>query len=397
MDSTEFNYLNLEFIFMGDKPDAAEVVRTALADRRLLGFVGGAVERENSTEVLAEVATVSEARDAVLYRIDAKGKLREGSRVTKLVHELKNSTGADYVLVDGDEIDGPTPDDDILGDLGATNELLHGATLKASELVLAAGFDDNQITVWNTDSGLMAMPTQPVFSPGIARSNRPFLSLARTGNVITATVEAKRPRRELYGPSLMMVLDLERQVILEPETDSPAEQRLRELDALLLGIDEQAVQLLDELVSDPLARDEAMGLLQRPVDLAGMKRFVALLGFDPRSVDYLTGRPIPEDRRVISTGGPFRSLRAALSEQEREATGLKRLLFRAGWNPQALIGSGALVLASGLGIHAVLAKSQKFAWLPKPARQLLMLAWYADGAFYLGKGIVDAAKAKRDF
>ena len=397
MDSTEFNYLNLEFIFMGDKPDAAEVVRTALADRRLLGFVGGAVERENSTEVLAEVATVSEARDAVLYRIDAKGKLREGSRVTKLVHELKNSTEADYVLVDGDEIDGPTPDDDILGDLGATNELLHGATLKASELVLAAGFDDNQITVWNTDSGLMAMPTQPVFSPGIARSNRPFLSLARTGNVITATVEAKRPRRELYGPSLMMVLDLERQVILEPEADSPAEQRLKELDALLLGIDEQTVQLLDELVSDPLARDEALGLLQRPVDLAGMKRFVALLGFDPRSVDYLTGRPIPEDRRVISTGGPFRSLRAALSEQEREATGLKRVLFRAGWNPQALIGSGALVLASGLGVHAVLAKSQKFAWLPKPARQLLMLAWYADGAFYLGKGIVDAAKAKRDF
>ena len=397
MDSTEFNYLNLEFIFMGDKPDATEVVRTALADRRLLGFVGGAVERENSTEVLAEVATVSEARDAVLYRIDAKGKLREGSRVTKLVHELKNSTEADYVLVDGDEIDGPTPDDDILGDLGATNELLHGATLKASELVLAAGFDDNQITVWNTDSGLMAMPTQPVFSPGIARSNRPFLSLARTGNVITATVEAKRPRRELYGPSLMMVLDLERQVILEPETDSPAEQRLRELDALLLGIDEQAVQLLDELVSDPLARDEAMGLLQRPVDLAGMKRFVALLGFDPRSVDYLTGRPIPEDRRVISTGGPFRSLRAALSEQEREATGLKRVLFRAGWNPQALIGSGAFVLASGLGVHAVLAKSEKFAWLPKPARQLLMLAWYADGAFYLGKGIADAAKAKRDF
>jgi len=397
VDSTEFNYLNLEFIFMGDKPDAAEVVRTALADRRLLGFVGGAVERENSTEVLAEVATVSEARDAVLYRIDAKGKLREGSRVTKLVHELKNSTGADYVLVDGDEIDGPTPDDDILGDLGTTNELLHGATLKASELVLAAGFDDNQITVWNTDSGLMAMPTQPVFSPGIARSNRPFLSLARTGNVITATVEAKRPRRELYGPSLMMVLDLERQVILEPETDSPAEQRLRELDALLLGIDEQTVQLLDELVSDPLARDEALGLLRGRVDLAGMKRFVALLGFDPRSVDYLTGRPIPEDRRVISTGGPFRSLRAALSEQEREATGLKRVLFRAGWNPQALIGSGALVLASGLGIHAVLAKSQKFAWLPKPARQMLMLAWYADGAFYLGKGIVDAAKAKRDF
>lgn len=397
MDSTEFNYLNLEFIFMGDKPDAAEVVRTALADRRLLGFVGGAVERENSTEVLAEVATVSEARDAVLYRIDAKGKLREGSRVTKLVHELKNSTEADYVLVDGDEIDGPTPDDDILGDLGATNELLHGATLKASELVLAAGFDDNQITVWNTDSGLMAMPTQPVFSPGIARSNRPFLSLARTGNVITATVEAKRPRRELYGPSLMMVLDLERQVILEPETDSPAEQRLKELDALLLGIDEQTVQLLDELVSDPLARDETLGLLRRPVDLAGMKRFVALLGFDPRSVDYLTGRPIPEDRRVISTGGPFRSLRAALSEQEREATGLKRLLFRAGWNPQALIGSGAFVLASGLGIHAVLAKSEKFAWLPKPARQLLMFAWYADGAFYLGKGIVDAAKAKRDF
>ena len=93
MDSTEFNYLNLEFIFMGDKPDAAALIRTALADRRLLGFIGGAVEREHATEVMAEVATVSEARDAVLYRIDAKGKLREGSRVTKLVHELKNSTG----------------------------------------------------------------------------------------------------------------------------------------------------------------------------------------------------------------------------------------------------------------------------------------------------------------
>ncbi len=397
MDSSQFNHLNLEFIFMGDKPDAAEVVRTALADRRLLGFIGGVVEREFSTEVLAEVATVSEARDAVLYRIDAKGKLREGSRVTKLVHELKNSTDADYVLVDGDEIDGPTPDDDILGDLGATNELLHGATLKASELVLAAGFDDNQFTVWNTNAGLMAMPTQPVFSPGIARSNRPFLSLSRTGNVIMATVEAKRPRRELFGPSLTMVMDLDRQVILEPEADSPAALRLKELDALLLGIDDQTVELIDELISDTNARDEVLKLLQGPVDLASMKRFVALLGFDPRSVDYLTGRPIPEDHRVISTGGPFRSLRAALNEQEREATGLKRLLFRAGWNPQALIGSGALVLAAGVGMNALLAKSQKFAWLPKPARQLLMFAWYADGAFYLGKGILDAAKAKRDY
>lgn len=397
MDSSEFNYLNLEFIFMGDKPDAAEVVRTALADRRLLGFIGGAVERERSTEVLAEVATVSEARDAVLYRIDAKGKLREGSRVTKLVHELKNSTGANYVLVDGDEIDGPTPDDDILGDLGATNELLHGATLKASELVLAAGFDDNQITVWDTESGLMAMPAQPVFSPGISRSNRPFLSLTRTGNVIMATVEAKRPRGDLFGPALTMVLDLERQAILEPEADSPAASRLKELDGLLLGIGEETVELLDALISDPKAREEALALMHGPVDLASMKRFVALLGFDARSVDYLTGRPIPEDRRVISTGGPFRSLRAALNEQEREATGLKRVLFRAGWNPQALIGSGALVLASGIGVHALLAKSQKFAWLPKPARQLLMFAWYADGAFYLGKGIIDAARAKRDF
>jgi len=26
-----------------------------------------------------------------------------------------------------------------------------------------------------------------------------------------------------------------------------------------------------------------------------------------------------------------------------------------------------------------------------------MFAWYADGAFYLDKGIIDAARAKRDF
>jgi len=397
VDSSEFNYLNLEFIFMGDKTDATQTVRTALADRRLLGFIGGAVERENSTEVLAEVATVSEARDAVLYRIDANSKLREGSRVTKLVHELKNSTGADYVLVDGDEIDGPTPDEEILGELGATNELLHGATLKASELVLAAGFDDNKITVWNSDAGLMAMPEYPVFSPSISRANRPFLSLTRTGNVITATIEAKRGRQDIFGPALSMVLDLERQVILQPAADTTAATRLAELDALLLGIDEQTIELIDELINVPAQREEALQLLQNPTDTAALKRFVALFGFDTRSVDYLTGKPIPEDRRVISTGGPFRSLRAALNEQEREATGVTRLLFRGGWNPKALIGSGAAVLATGAIAHAVLVKNQKFAWLPKPARQLLMLAWYADGAFYLGKGIVDAAKARRDF
>jgi len=397
VDSSEFNYLNLEFIFMGDKPDAVQAVRSVLADRRLLGFIGGAIEREKATEVLAEVATVSEARDAVLYRIDANGKLREGSRVTKLVHELKNSTGANYVLVDGEEIDGPTPDEDILGELGSTNELLHGATLKASELVLAAGFEDNQITVWNSEAGLMAMPTYPVFAPGISRSNRPFLSLTRTGNVIMATIEAKRARKDLFAPALTMVLDLERQVILDPGAESPAATRLAELDALLRGIDDEVIELIDQLLSDDAQRQEALTLLRNPTDVASLKRFVALFGFDPRSVDYLTGRPIPEDRRIIATGGPFRSLRAALSEQEREATGISRVLFRGGWNPKALMASGALVLASGAAAHAVMANSQKFAWLPKPARQLLMSAWYADGAFYLGKGVVDAVKEKNKF
>ncbi|MCZ4149611.1 hypothetical protein BZG21_34945, partial [Escherichia coli] len=105
------------------------------------------------------------------------GKLREGSRVTKLVHELKNSTGADYVLVDGDEIDGPNPDEELLGDYGTSSELLHGPKLKGSELVLAAGFETNEITVWENCSGLMAMPKEPVHAPSIGRSNRPYLSL----------------------------------------------------------------------------------------------------------------------------------------------------------------------------------------------------------------------------
>ena len=394
MDSTGFNYLNLEFIFMGDKPESAQLVRTALADRRLLGFIGGAVERENSTEVAAEVATVSEARDAVLYRIDAKGKLREGSRVTKLVHELKNSTGANYVLVDGDEIDGPNPDDEQLGEYGGTNELLHGPKLKGSELVLAAGFAENEITVWENASGLMAMPKEPVYAPSISRSNRPYLCLDRTGNAITATIEAKGSRRTMFGSSVSMVVDLERTAILEPEAGSPAAVRLEELNSLLFGWDEEEMQIIEQLISDPADRAEAQQLLCSSGDLKDMKRLVALFGFDPRSIDYLTGRPLPEDRRVIATGGPFRTLKSALAEQEREAKGLERLLYRHNWNPKALMGSSAAVLASGAAAHLVLAKSGKFAWLPKPARQLLMLAWYADGAFYLGKGIVDALKAR---
>ncbi|MNW30265.1 hypothetical protein D3C74_71460 [compost metagenome] len=394
MDSTGFNYLNLEFIFMGDKPESAQLVRTALADRRLLGFIGGAVERENSTEVAAEVATVSEARDAVLYRIDAKGKLREGSRVTKLVHELKNSTGASYVLVDGDEIDGPNPDDEQLGEYGGTNELLHGPKLKGSELVLAAGFAENEITVWENASGLMAMPKEPVYAPSISRSNRPYLCLDRTGNAITATIEAKGSRRTMFGSSVSMVVDLERTAILEPEAGSPAAVRLDELNSLLFGWDEEEMQIIEQLISDPADRAEAQQLLCSSGDLKDMKRLVSLFGFDPRSIDYLTGRPLPEDRRVIATGGPFKTLKSALAEQEREAKGLERLLYRHNWNPKALMGSGAAVLASGAAAHLVLAKSGKFAWLPKPARQLLMLAWYADGAFYLGKGIVDALKAK---
>ncbi|WP_121866743.1 hypothetical protein [Glutamicibacter nicotianae] len=395
MDSTEFNYLNLEFIFMGDKPDAAALIRTALADRRLLGFIGGAVEREHSTEVMAEVATVSEARDAVLYRIDAKGKLREGSRVTKLVHELKNSTGADYVLVDGDEIDGPNPDEELLGDYGTSSELLHGPKLKGSELVLAAGFETNEITVWENGSGLMAMPKEPVHAPSIGRSNRPYLSLDRTGNVITATIEAKGPRLELFGSSLSMTVDLERTVILEPEAGSPAAVRLEELDHLLHGWDETELELIEQLVDDPAHRAEAQQLARGSRDLKDLKRLLTLLGFDARSVDYLTGRPLPEERRVIITGGPYKTIKSALAEQEREAKGLERLLYRHNWNPKALIGSGAAVLASGAAVHLALAKSERFGWLPKPARQLLMLAWYADGAFYLGKGIVDALKAKR--
>ena len=394
MDSTGFNYLNLEFIFMGDKPESAQLVRTALADRRLLGFIGGAVERENSTEVAAEVATVSEARDAVLYRIDAKGKLREGSRVTKLVHELKNSTGASYVLVDGDEIDGPNPDDEQLGEYGGTNELLHGPKLKGSELVLAAGFAENEITVWENASGLMAMPKEPVYAPSISRSNRPYLCLDRTGNAITATIEAKGSRRTMFGSSVSMVVDLERTAILEPEAGSPAAVRLDELNSLLFGWDEEEMQIIEQLIPDPADRAEAQQLLCSSGDLKDMKRLVSLFGFDPRSIDYLTGRPLPEDRRVIATGGPFRTLKSALAEQEREAKGLERLLYRHNWNPKALMGSSAAVLASGAAAHLVLAKSGKFAWLPKPARQLLMLAWYADGAFYLGKGIVDALKAK---
>lgn len=396
MDSSQFDYLTLEFIFLGAQPQAVETVRSALADRRLLGFIGGAGERENATEIVAEVATVSEARDAILYRVDAGGRLREGSRVTRLVHELKNSTGADFVLVDGDEIDGPTPDDDVLGEPQASTELLHGQKLKASEILLAGGFDDNQLTVWNSGTGLMMMPEHPVFPPNISRSNRPFLHLSRTGNTIYASIEAKRGRRELFGPSLTLILELDRQVILEPAKDSPAALRLAELKELIHGIDEETIELIAEQIKDEASREEALSLMRNPVDVAGLKKFVSLFGFDSRSVDYLTGRPIPSSRRVIATGGPLKTMRAVLNEQEREATGVTRALYRGGWSPKALMASGALTLVSGAAAHLVLAKSQKFAWLPKPARELLMLAWYADGVFYLGKGVLGARKSSSE-
>ncbi|MFJ2617799.1 hypothetical protein [Glutamicibacter sp. NPDC087344] len=394
MDSSEFSYLNIEFIFLGDRPDAAEVVRTALADRRLLGFVGGSVERELSTEVSAQVATVSPARDAVLYRVDAKGKLREGSRVTKLVHELKNSTQADFVLLDGEEIDGPTPDEDVLGDYGPTTELIHGRKLKGSEVVVAAGLENNVLTLWNHGTGLMAMAAESVFTSGIARSNRPFVSLTRNGNTLSALVTGTGTRREFFPRTVRYYVDLERSVIIEPEADSPAAERLTELDASLLGWDEQDDATLAEFITDPVKLDEARQLVKSAGSLKNLKRFVTLLGFDARSVDYLTGKPLPENIRVIATGGPVKTIKAALAEHEREARGLEKLLYRGGWSPRALIASSLAVLGSGALTHLALNKCNRLSGIPKPLRNLLMIAWYADGVYYLGKGILGAVKAR---
>lgn len=394
MDSSEFSYLNIEFIFLGDRPDAAEVVRTALADRRLLGFVGGTVEREHATEVCAQIATVSPARDAVLYRVDAKGKLREGSRVTKLVHELKNSTEADYVLLDGEEIDGPTPEEDLLGDYGSTTELVHGPKLKGSELVAASGLEENVLTLWDHGTGLMAMSAEPVSTATVARSNRPFLSLTRNGNTLSALVTGAGSRRDFFPKAVHYHVDLERTTIIEPEAGSPAAQRLAELEFSLLGWEAVDDQTLGEFLSDQPKLQEALALVKAPGSLKSFKRFVALLGFDPRSVDYLTGKPLPENIRVVATGGPVKTVKAALAEHEREASGLAKLLYRGSWGPKALITSSLAVLGSGALAHLALAKCSKLSSVPKPLRNLLMIAWYADGLFYLGKGILGAVKAR---
>lgn len=393
--STEFSYLSIEFIFLGDKPDAAGIVKTALADRRLLGFVSGVVERELATEVLAEVATVAEARDAVLYRVDAKGKLREGSRVTRLVHELKNSTGASYILVNGEEIDGPMPEEELLGDYPTSMELLHGPKLKTPEVVMASGASDNVLTFWDLGTGLMVMPAEPIDITQVARSNRPVLSISRTGGTISALVLGKPSGLGSLGRSTGYFVDLSRQLIIEPLAGSPAAELLTELETGLFGWDERDVENLSEFVHDPATLQRIRDLVMKPATLEGLREFVALLGFDSSSIDFVIDQPLPADVRVVLTGGAIETLKAVISEFERESSGLTKLLFRYTWTPKALIGSSLAVLASGALTHVVLAKSKNFSWVPASARRLLMTAWYADGVFYLGKGILQAARGRQ--
>ncbi|GAA1410785.1 hypothetical protein AUR04nite_33580 [Glutamicibacter uratoxydans] len=395
MESTEFSNLNIEFIFLGHKPDAAEVVRTALADRRLLGFVSGAVERELATEVLAEVATVTEARDAVLYRVDAKGKLREGSRVTRLVHELKNSTGADYVLVNGEEIDGPTPDEEVLGDYPSSMELVHGPKLKSPEVVLASGIAENVLTFWDSGTGLMAMPAEPIDITMIARSNRPVLSVTRTGATISALVLGRPSGLGSLGRSTGYYVDLSRTTIIDPDAGSQGAALLEQLDASLLGWDDADIGNLSAFITDAAALERAKELVSQPATLEGLREFVALLGFDDSSINYLMEQPLPANVRVVLTGGAVDTIKAVLGEFEREATGIAKLAFRYNWKPKALIGSSFAVLASGAAAHALLSKSKTFAWVPAGARRLLMAAWYADGAFYLAKGIFASLRGSK--
>lgn len=392
MESTEFSNLNIEFIFLGHKPDATSVVRSALADRRLLGFVSGAVERELATEVLAEVAAVSEGRDAVLYRVDAKGKLREGARITRLVHELKNSTGANYVMVNGEEIDGPTPDDDVLGDYPASMELVHGPKLKGPEVVLASGINDNVLTMWDHGTGLMAMPAEPIDITLIARSNRPVLSITRTGEMISALVLGKPSGLGSLGRSTGYYVDLSRQMIIEPDADSQGADLLARLETSLLGWEESDVENLRQFTEDPATLQRLKDLVSCPATLDGLREFVTLLGFDDSSLNYVMDQPLPADVRVVLTGGAVESMKAVMTEFEREATGIAKFAFRYNWKPKALITSSLGVLASGALTHLVLAKSKKFAWVPAPLRRLLMVAWYADGVFYLAKGIFDSLR-----
>ncbi|MFY9678996.1 hypothetical protein, partial [Glutamicibacter protophormiae] len=89
-----------------------------------------------------------------------------------------------------------------------------------------------------------------------------------------------------------------------------------------------------------------------------------------------------------------KAIKAALAEHEREASGIAKLLYRGGWVPKALITSSLAVLGSGALAHLALAKCPALSSVPKPLRNLLMIAWYADGLYYLGKGLLGAAKAR---
>ncbi|WP_404291004.1 hypothetical protein [Glutamicibacter arilaitensis] len=391
MDDNEFSFINLEFIFSGSKPEAAADVHAVLAEHRLVGFIDGARTREHVTEVLAELATLNDARDPVLCKMGPEDALIHGPRLTELAHSLKSASGARYVLINGEELDGPVPGEEQLGDYATDVQLFQGSTLKVSELTMSASAGPNTFTVFRNLTGLTVLPRIPLEDSNVSRGSRPYLTLSRSGSVLTASIHSKGPLRPQQFPDFVSYqIDLERMKILEAKSGSDAELLLKSLDEWNDEVFEGEFEAVDQLLAAGPAREEAKSILRAPRSAHNLKRFLTLFGYDPRSIDFLSGASVPEDAREIHVHGVLNAIRVTMEEFEREATGLMGLISRTGWSPRALIVSSVAVLAAGAIANRAMKTSPRLARMPKPLRRSLMFFWYSDGVYYLARGVKEA-------
>ncbi|MGP9817806.1 hypothetical protein ACT3UA_16120 [Glutamicibacter sp. 363] len=395
MDENEFSFANLEFIFAGSKPEAAADVHAVLAEHRLVGSIDGARSREHATEVLAELATLNDARDPVLCQIGPDDALVQGPRLTELAHNLKAASGARFVLINGEELDGPVPGEEQLGQYAPDVQLFQGATLKVSDLTLSPSVEGNTFTVFRNLAGLTVLPRIPLEEPNISRSSRPYLELTRSGSVLTAAIHSKGPLRPQLFPDLVSYqIDLERMRILQASPGSDAQLLLNAMDEWNNAVFSDDYELVDQLLAAGPAREEAKSILRAPRSANNLKRFLTLHGYDPRSIDFVSGAPVPEDAREIHVHGVLDSIRVTFEEFEREATGLMGLLSRTGWSPRALIFSSVAVLAAGAMANRAMKTSPRLSRVPQPLRRGLMFFWYSDGLYYLARGVKEALEPK---
>lgn len=388
MSTQEFNTAVAVFNYDVHRDDAQQRVFEALSAFDLVGYIEAADRESGSTYVHAELAL---NEDEQPMTASASGNLSVSQQsLEQLAGKLVEASGADRLYLDGDlaagtELEHPedagADDEKEMGvDAEESLQAIAGPSLRRSDLVLSAMGQPGSWLVRQDASALLALRRGEPVEIILGRKMVPALEILRHDEAYELRFHARRGAVNVNGSvAAQYWMGPAQRAVPTVAAGSAAAKYQADLAQWLYGIDEEELAALESLW--PQAARELRALSNERTE-ESLRQLVGNLGMPSELIDAVRDELDPTGFETLK-GGLFTGLDQALEEEISDAKGVKRLIYRTGWSPSALIGSSLLILAAGTQLNRWMRRKAKpgAGW-----RRTIMFFWYSDAIYYLARG-----------